>query len=100
MLALFKQVRIVDVDLERGATHLDVIIDVLLHDYRLPYLNQSAKLRLIILHKELARRVAINTRMKPRHRDIGHAYVGVVTPADADVIAVLHVDHVDDANIL
>lgn len=92
--------RIVYVDLKRGATHLNVIIDVLLHDYRLPYLNQSAKLRFIILYEELARWVAIDSCMETRHRDIGYAYVGVMSPTDTDVIAVFHVDDVNDANIL
>lgn len=38
--------------------------------------------------------------METGHRYISDSYVGVVTPADTDVIAVLHIYYMHDSNIL
>lgn len=100
LLALLEQVRIIDHYFQGRPAHLNVVVDVLLHDDGLPYLDQSAKLRLVVLDVEVSSGITVYAGVETGDGDVRDSDVGIVASADADVVSVLHIYDVHDTNVL
>lgn len=64
------------------------------------YLDKSAKLAVVVFHHELSPSSVLDERMSAGYRDVGDPDIGVVSSANFEVVALGHVDHVDNFDCL